>query len=61
MTLSRSLFHGLHHEHAVRIGDTLHEDLVWHYSHPLRESVPITGMLCFYDERVDLYVDGEPA
>lgn len=47
--------------HSVRVGDTLHENVVWHYSHPLRESVPITGMLCFYDERVDLYVDGEPA
>jgi uncharacterized protein (DUF427 family) len=39
------------------VGD--HEDIVWIYRSPLPESQKITGMACFYNEKVDLYVDGE--
>jgi uncharacterized protein (DUF427 family) len=44
---------------SVRVGDTVHDDLVWSYPTPLPESAPIRGLLCFYNERVDLVVDGE--
>ena len=46
--------------HSVEVHGVLHEDLVWSYPSPLPECVAIAGMLCFYDERVDLYVDGVP-
>lgn len=36
-----------------------HEELVWWYRSPLPESAGIEGRVCFYDERVDLIVDGE--
>ena len=36
-----------------------HEDLIWFYSEPLPEASPIAGLLCFYNEKVDLEVDGE--
>lgn len=42
----------------VDIGDTVHEDLVWCYRSPLPESHKIAGLACFYNERVDLIVDG---
>jgi uncharacterized protein (DUF427 family) len=45
---------------SVEIGDTVHEDLVWSYPFPARESTPIAGLLCFYNERVDITIDGEP-
>jgi uncharacterized protein (DUF427 family) len=35
------------------------EDLVWTYPSPLPESVRIAGLACFYNERVDILVDGE--
>jgi uncharacterized protein (DUF427 family) len=35
------------------------EDVVWHYPEPLRDAERVRGRLCFYDERVDLYLDGE--
>jgi uncharacterized protein (DUF427 family) len=38
--------------------DARHEDLVWGYRTPLAESQQIAGLLCFYNEKVDLYVDG---
>jgi uncharacterized protein (DUF427 family) len=34
-------------------------DLAWSYPAPLRESAQIAGLIAFYDERVDLIVDGE--
>jgi uncharacterized protein (DUF427 family) len=40
------------------IGD--HEDIVWIYRSPLPESQKVAGMACFYNEKVDLIVDGEP-
>jgi uncharacterized protein (DUF427 family) len=37
----------------------LHKDVVWIYRAPLPESQKIAGLACFYNERVDLFVDGE--
>ena len=35
------------------------ENIVWSYPTPLPESEGIAGMVSFYNEKVDLYVDGE--
>jgi uncharacterized protein (DUF427 family) len=43
---------------SVRAGDTVHEDFVWSYPTPLPESERIAGLMAFYNEKVDLYVDG---
>jgi uncharacterized protein (DUF427 family) len=43
---------------SVRGGDTIHEDLAWSYRAPLPESQRIAGLISFYNEKVDLYVDG---
>jgi uncharacterized protein (DUF427 family) len=43
---------------SVRVGDTLHEDLAWSYPTTLPESQKIAGLVAFYDEKVDVYVDG---
>jgi uncharacterized protein (DUF427 family) len=43
---------------SVRVGDIEHDDLVWIYRTPLPESQKIAGLACFYNERVDLFVDG---
>jgi uncharacterized protein (DUF427 family) len=34
-------------------------DLVWIYRTTLPESQKVIGMACFYNEKVDIYVDGE--
>jgi uncharacterized protein (DUF427 family) len=44
---------------SVEINGRRHDDLVWTYRTPLPESQEIAGLVCFYDERVDLYLDGE--
>ncbi|HZN19570.1 MAG TPA: DUF427 domain-containing protein [Micromonosporaceae bacterium] len=35
-------------------------DLAWSYPKPLPEAAEIAGMIAFFDERVDIEVDGEP-
>jgi uncharacterized protein (DUF427 family) len=42
---------------SVRTGDSLHEDLAWSYRTPLPESQKIAGLVAFYNEKVDIYVD----
>jgi uncharacterized protein (DUF427 family) len=43
---------------SVEIDGTTYENLVWIYRTPLPESQKIAGYACFYNEKVDLYVDG---
>lgn len=42
----------------VAVGAATHEDLVWSYPTPLPEAQSVAGLVCFYNERVDLEVDG---
>jgi uncharacterized protein (DUF427 family) len=44
---------------SARAGDELEENVVWSYRTPLPESERIAGYVAFFDERVDLFVDGE--
>jgi uncharacterized protein (DUF427 family) len=44
---------------SVRVGDGVEADLVWCYADPLSAVAPIAGLLCFFDERVDVELDGE--
>jgi uncharacterized protein (DUF427 family) len=44
---------------SVEAGEQVHQDIVWIYRTPLPESQKIAGMACFYDEKVDVYLDGE--
>ncbi|TFY78479.1 hypothetical protein EWM64_g5538 [Hericium alpestre] len=38
-----------------------HENIVWWYRSPLPDCVDIKGYVAFYDEKVDVWVDGEKA
>ncbi|MGI9606792.1 MAG: DUF427 domain-containing protein [Acidimicrobiales bacterium] len=44
----------------VDVNGSVQKDLVWYYDTPVRESVPIAGYLCFYNEFADIIVDGVP-
>jgi uncharacterized protein (DUF427 family) len=43
---------------SVQAGAKTYPDLVWMYRTPLPESIKVAGLACFYNEKVDLYVDG---
>jgi uncharacterized protein (DUF427 family) len=42
----------------VRAGDKVLDDLVWSYREPIPECPKIENLVCFFNERVDTYVDG---
>jgi uncharacterized protein (DUF427 family) len=44
---------------SVDTGTAVHEDVVWTYRAPLPESQKIAGLACFYDEKADVFIDGE--
>jgi uncharacterized protein (DUF427 family) len=44
---------------SVRVGNELHADLAWAYDFPTRQLIPIAGLLAFYNEKVDVVVNGE--
>jgi uncharacterized protein (DUF427 family) len=39
-------------------GNRVIEDAVWYYPYPTAESAQIQNRLCFYNEKVDIFVDG---
>jgi uncharacterized protein (DUF427 family) len=39
------------------VGDAVLDDLVWSYADPFPGALPIKGLVCFWNERVDLEVD----
>lgn len=39
---------------SVRAGGELHPDVVWTYRDPIPDVRDIEGLVCFYDERVEL-------
>jgi uncharacterized protein (DUF427 family) len=43
---------------SVNTGAGAHEDVAWSYPTPLPESQKIAGLIAFYNDKVDLYVDG---
>jgi uncharacterized protein (DUF427 family) len=44
---------------SVRAGDAVHADLAWAYDFPTRQLLPIAGMIAFYNEKVDIVLDGQ--
>jgi uncharacterized protein (DUF427 family) len=42
---------------TVTVGANVHEDIAWAYDTPLPESMRIAGLIAFYNEKVDIYVD----
>jgi uncharacterized protein (DUF427 family) len=44
---------------SLQVDDKAHDDVVWIYRTPLPECWPIADMACFYNERTEIWVDGE--
>jgi len=44
---------------SVQTPEAVHADLAWSYDFPTRQLLPIAGLIAFYDEKVDVVLDGE--
>ena len=58
-THTQCAYKGLASYSSVRVGDDVRDDLVWSYPEPTREAEPLRGLVCFFNEKVDVEVDGE--
>ncbi len=56
---SQCPYKGTAEYYDVTVGGTTRERLAWWYRHPAAESARIAGYVAFYDEHVDVFVDGE--
>ena len=58
-TQTRCPYKGTASYWSVDTGKGQHDDIVWIYRAPLPESQKVAGLACFYDEKVDVFLDGE--
>jgi uncharacterized protein (DUF427 family) len=58
-THSRCPYKGVASYYSVKAGGKVYKDLVWFYPLPIPECPKIENLLCFFNEKVDIYVDGE--
>jgi uncharacterized protein (DUF427 family) len=56
-TLTRCPYKGVAHYWSLQLGDHVINDFVWAYPDPIPECTRIENLVCFYNERVDLYID----
>lgn len=57
--VTRCPYKGEAEYYDVVIGGREYRNLVWYYRLPTHESAAIAGLVCFYNEKVDILLDGE--
>jgi uncharacterized protein (DUF427 family) len=58
-TRTRCAYKGSASYWHLELGGRRHDDLVWSYPCPQHDAAPVRDLLAFFNERVDLEVDGE--
>jgi uncharacterized protein (DUF427 family) len=46
---------------SAQVGGQVLPDVGWSYESPIPQAAGIAGLVCFYNDRVQLTVDGQPA
>lgn len=44
---------------SAKLGGATHADIAWAYDFPTRQLLPIAGLIAFYNEKVDITLDGQ--
>lgn len=57
--LTHCPYKGTANYYSLEVDGQVFEDFVWWYKHPTPESQKIIGYVSFYNEKADLFVDGE--
>ncbi len=58
-TATRCPYKGTARYWSARTGGKLHRDIAWSYPDPVPECPRIAGLVAFFNEKVDLVIDGE--
>ncbi len=56
---TRCPYKGVASYYSVRARDGVAKDIAWYYPLPIPECPKIENMICFFNEKVDIHVDGE--
>ena len=56
---SQCPYKGVASYYSVVVNGKTHPDIVWYYPFPIPECPKIENLLCFYNEVVDIWLDGE--
>lgn len=56
---TRCAYKGVASYFSVRAGDDLVENVAWTYPDPRHDAEPVRDLICFFNESVDLDIDGE--
>jgi uncharacterized protein (DUF427 family) len=59
VTVTRCPYKGTASYYSVAGESDDGKDVVWYYKHPMSEVGRIAGLVCFFNERVDIELDGE--
>ncbi len=57
---TRCPYKGIARYWSVRLEDGLEKDVVWSHPDPFHDADAVRGLLCFFDDRVDLEVEDAP-
>jgi len=57
-TTSYCPYKGMAEYYHAEVSGKVYEDVVWYYRFPTLESGAIANLLCFYNEKVQVWVDG---
>ncbi len=52
-------YKGVATHYSIQLGDRQLTDIAWSYDNPLHDGEPVAGLVCLYQERLDVEVDGE--
>lgn len=58
-TTTKCPYKGIADYYSVEINGQVHEDLFWYYRAPTLECAKVEGLVCPYNERVDITLDGK--
>ena len=59
MHRSQCPYKGVASYYSVKVAEKTHDNIVWYYPFPIPECPKIENLLCFYNEVVDIWLDGE--
>ncbi|KAI9673630.1 MAG: hypothetical protein M1817_002267 [Caeruleum heppii] len=51
-------YKGVAEYYHVTVNGKQYKDVIWWYRYPTAESIPITGRICGYNEKLDISIDG---
>jgi uncharacterized protein (DUF427 family) len=52
-------YKGIAEYYDVVLDGKEYKDIIWYYNYPIQESIQIAGLISFYNEKVEILLDGK--